>query len=193
MGEVLIGGEPSRPADPAEAIADGVALVPENRLRDGALSHMTVAENLSLSTIGRYWRGGRLRRADERARIAEMMAEFNVQPPDPDRLMGRFSGGNQQKAILAKWIETGPRVLLLDEPVQGVDVGSKSEIYEIIERLAEERGMTVLLASSDFEDLHAVCHRVLVLRAGRLVGELVGAEKTVDRMIELAYLNQEAA
>jgi ABC-type sugar transport system ATPase subunit len=192
-GEVLVDGRPSRPLSPGEGIADGFALVPEDRLREGALSHMSVAENMSLSTVGRYWRGGRLRRGEEKTRIAGMMREFNIQPADPDRLMGRFSGGNQQKAILAKWIETDPRVLLLDEPVQGVDVGSKSEIYELIERLAEQRGMTVLVASSDFEDLHAVCHRVLVLRAGQVVGDLAGPENTVDRMLELAYLNQEAA
>ncbi len=192
-GEVTIEGRASRPASPAQGIRDGVALVPEDRLRQAALAHMTIAENMSLPTIGRYWRGGRLRRGQERERVAAMMREFNIQPPDPDRLMGRFSGGNQQKAILAKWIETRPKVLLLDEPVQGVDVGSKSEIYDLIERLAQDRGTTVMLTSSDFEDLHAVCNRVLVLRAGQLVAELAGAEKTVDRMLEHAYLREQAA
>ncbi len=167
--------------------------MPEDRLSAGALTHMSVAENMSLPTVMRHWRGGRLRRGEERARVEELMRRFNIQPPDPDRLMGRLSGGNQQKAILAKWIETDPRVLLLDEPVQGVDVGSKGEIYELIERLAEERGMTVLVASSDFDDLQAVCHRVLVLRAGILVGDLSESDKSADRMLELAYIEQGAA
>jgi len=192
-GSVLIDGQPSSPRKPADGIRQGIAMVPEDRLRQGALGHLTVAENMSMPTIGRYWRNGRLRRREERARVMEMMHEFNIQPPEPDRLMGRFSGGNQQKAILAKWIETDPKVLLLDEPVQGVDLGSKSEIYTTIERLAEGRGMTSLIVSSDFEDLQAVCHRVLVLRGGMLVAELTGAEKTVDRMLDLAYIGEEAA
>ena len=86
-----------------------------------------------------------------------------------------------------------PTILLLDEPVQGVDVGSKSEIYKLIERLVESRGTTVVMTSSDFEDLNAVCHRVLVLREGRIAAELTGANKTVEHMIEHAYLATEAA
>jgi ribose transport system ATP-binding protein len=192
-GMVTIDGRPSSPASPAQGIKDGFALVPEDRLNQAVLGHMTMAENVSMPTITRYWRRGRLQRAQERERVVTMMREFNIQPPDPDRVIARFSGGNQQKAILAKWIETSPKVLLLDEPVQGVDVGTKSEIYELIERMAAERGTTVLIASSDFDDLHAVCHRVLVLRAGRAVADLADADKTVDRMLEHAYLAGAAA
>jgi len=192
-GTVTVKGQEVHLRSAGEGIRAGIALVPENRIEHGVLARMTMAENLSLPTVSRYWRGGRLRRGDERARIMEMIREFNVQPPEPDRLMGRFSGGNQQKGILAKWIETDPTVLLLDEPVQGVDVGSKREIYQLIERLVETRGTTVVMTSSDFEDLHAVCHRVLVLREGRIAAELTGANKTVENMIEHAYLAAEAA
>jgi ABC-type sugar transport system ATPase subunit len=102
--------------------------------------------------------------------------------------MGRLSGGNQQKGVLAKWIEISPTILLLDEPAQGVDVGSKSDIYHLIEQWVAEHGSTVIMVSSDFEDLNALCHRVLVLRDGQLVAELENESKTVDRMVELAYL-----
>ena len=192
-GTVSVDGQEVHLRSAGEGIRAGFALVPENRIEHGVLARMTMAENLSLPTVRRYWKGGRLRRGDERARILEMIREFNVQPPEPDRLMGRFSGGNQQKGILAKWIETDPTVLLLDEPVQGVDVGSKREIYQLIERLVETRGTTVVMTSSDFEDLHAVCHRVLVLREGRIAAELTGANNTVENMIEHAYLAAEAA
>ena len=192
-GTVTVDGQELRLRSAGDGIRAGMALVPENRIEHGVLARMTMAENLSLPTVGRYWKGGRLRRGDERARVLEMISEFNVQPPEPDRLMGRFSGGNQQKGILAKWIETDPTVLLLDEPVQGVDVGSKSEIYQLIERLVESRGTTVVMTSSDFEDLNAVCHRVLVLREGRIAAELTGTNKTVEHMIEHAYLVAEAA
>jgi ABC-type sugar transport system ATPase subunit len=173
-----------------DAIRAGLALVPEDRLNCGALGRMTVAENLSLPTVERYFRRGRLRRRAERERVMALIQEFDVQPPDPNRLMARLSGGNQQKAILAKWIETDPDVLLLDEPVQGVDVGSKAEIWRIVERLVEDRGTTVLVTSSDFEDLQGICHRVLVLQGGRVVADLAGEDKTVEHMIEQAYLTE---
>jgi ribose transport system ATP-binding protein len=192
-GEVDLHGAPVDFATTRAGIRAGMALVPEDRLNQGALGGMTVAENISLPTVGRYFRQGVLRRGAERERTAGLIGEFNVQPPDPNRLMGRLSGGNQQKAILAKWIETDPEVLLLDEPVQGVDVGSKSEIWKIIEALVEERGTTVILTSSDFEDLQAICHRVLVLRDGAVVAELAAAQNTVEHITNHAYLAEAAS
>ncbi len=192
-GVIELDGRPVRFASSRSAIDAGMALVPEDRLHFGALGHLTVAENLSLPTVGRYFRRGWLQRRGERARVRQLIDEFHVQPPDPDRLMCRLSGGNQQKAILAKWIETGPTVLLLDEPVQGVDVGSKTEIWALIEHLVATRGTTVLVTSSDFDDLQGICHRVLVLRDGRIVADLADGRKTVECMIEHAYLTGAAA
>jgi ABC-type sugar transport system ATPase subunit len=191
-GEVRLHGRPVRLRSPASGIAAGVALVPEDRIRHGIVGTMSVGENVTLATLSTYWRRGRLRRRAERARVGELIDRYDVRPRDPAQLMVRLSGGNQQKGVLAKWLETEPTLLLLDEPVQGVDVGSKSDIYHLLESWVERTGATVVMVSSDFEDLRAVCHRVLVMRAGRIVGDLEGSRKTLDRMLELAYLSDAA-
>lgn len=187
-GEVVLRDRPVRFSSPADGITAGVALVPEDRMRQGIFGAMSVSENVTLPTLSKYWRRGRLQGREERGRVDELIRRFDIRPGNPLQTMARLSGGNQQKGVLAKWLETAPALLLLDEPVQGVDVGSKSEIYHLLESWVESTSATVVVASSDFEDLRAVCHRVLVMREGRVVAELEGAQKTVDRMVELAYL-----
>ncbi len=191
-GEVCLGGTSVRFGSPSAGIAAGVALVPEDRIRQGIFGGMSVAENVTVPTLGRYWKWGRLRARRERARVEELIGLFDIRPADAAQLMARLSGGNQQKGVLAKWLETEPRLLLLDEPVQGVDVGAKAEIYHLIERWVERTSATVVIVSADFEDLRAICHRVLVMREGQVVADLEGAHKTVDRMTELAYLSEAA-
>ena len=115
------------------------------------------------------------------------MGEFDVRPNDPSLPYGALSGGNQQKALLAKWLQTEPRLLLLDEPTQGVDVGARQQIFELIRAAAEERGMFVVCASSDYEQLAAICDRVIVFGRGRVFRELVGAELTKERITEQCY------
>jgi len=115
------------------------------------------------------------------------MGEFDVRPNDPSLPYGALSGGNQQKALLAKWFQTEPRLLLLDEPTQGVDVGARQQIYELIRGAAEERGMYVVCASSDYEQLATICDRVIVFGRGRVWRQLVGAELTKDRIVEQCY------
>jgi ribose transport system ATP-binding protein len=118
---------------------------------------------------------------------AALMREFDVRPGDPSMPYGALSGGNQQKALLAKWFQTEPRLLLLDEPTQGVDVGARQQIFELIRRAAEERGMCVICASSDYEQLAAICDRVIVFGRGRVYRELTGAELTKERIVEQCY------
>lgn len=185
-GTIEVGGLSHRFACPADAIAVGVAHVPEDRLRQGAIGSLSVGDNISLLTLERFFRRGRLRRRVEHARSTELVGEFNVRPGNVSAPMKRLSGGNQQKAILAKWIEIGPRVLLLDEPSQGIDIAAKSDIYHQIERWVKQTSSAVLVVSSDLDDLRALCHRVLVLRDGQVVAELEGAEKSVHRMAELS-------
>ena len=115
------------------------------------------------------------------------MREFDVRPNDPSLPYGALSGGNQQKALLAKWFQTEPRLLLLDEPTQGVDVGARQQIFGLIRTAVEERGMHVLCASSDYEQLAAICDRVIVFGRGRVWRELVGDELTKERIIEQCY------
>jgi ribose transport system ATP-binding protein len=172
---------------PAGAVAVGLALIPADRKTDGSVQSLPVVENVALSVLDRYWSRVVLDRRRMRRETGQLMREFDVRPDDPSLPYGALSGGNQQKALLAKWFQTEPRLLLLDEPTQGVDVGARQQIYEQIRTAAQERGMHVLCASSDYEQLASLCDRVVVFGRGRVWRELVGAEVTKDRIIEQSY------
>jgi ribose transport system ATP-binding protein len=167
-------------------LREGVVLVPANRQRDGVWLDATAIENASLPVLGRYFRRGVLRKREEAADTAAIMRRFDVRPPLPDRPVSAFSGGNQQKIVLGKWLQRDPRVLLLHEPTQGVDAGAKKEILEIVKGVAAA-GAAVVIASAEYEQLASVCHRVLVLRDGRVESELAGADVTEDRILELCH------
>jgi ribose transport system ATP-binding protein len=151
-----------------------------------------VRENVTLPTIRRYFARGRLHLRRERTHVAEVLRRFKVLPSSPGRPLGTLSGGNQQKALLAKWFELEPRVLLLHEPTQGVDVGAKQAIFQLVSDVAA-RGVAVVLASAEYEDLSRLCHRVIVFRNGRAAAELQGALLTEDRIVEQCMLSQAAA
>lgn len=172
IAELEVGGKKLRRTTPRRAIDAGMALVPSNRHRDGAVMSMTVRENLTLPEMGslRTWRGSINPRA-ERAQAAGWVKTLELRPPLPDRELRLFSGGNQQKVVLAKWLRNKPRVLLLDEPTQGVDVGAKAGIYELIAQAAAE-GAAVVICSSDDKELATCCDRVLVMRDGRVAAEI---------------------
>jgi ribose transport system ATP-binding protein len=189
-GRMTLAGQPFAPSGSAEGLRRGVCLVPQDRLGQGGVGRMTVAENITLPTLKEFWRAGRLDKRAERRAVVGLMERFNVRPRNPDAIFGTLSGGNQQKAILARALRQKPRLLILDEPVQGIDIGSKVEIYALIERVAAQ-GMTVLLINSDFQDLSRLCHRVLVLHNGEIEYELSGADLTSDRITELVYLRKE--
>ena len=172
---------------PAGAIEAGLALIPADRKTDGSVASLPVDENVALSVLDRYFNGVVLDRRRMRRETGKLMREFDVRPNDPSMPYGALSGGNQQKALLAKWFQTEPRLLLLDEPTQGVDVGARQQIYELIRTAAKERGMHVLCASSDYEQLASLCDRVLVFGRGRVWRELVGADVTKERIIEQSY------
>jgi ribose transport system ATP-binding protein len=172
---------------PTAAIDAGLALIPADRKTDGSVGSLPIVENMALSVLDRYFNGVSLERRRMRRETAALMGEFDVRPNDPSLPYGAFSGGNQQKALLAKWFQTEPRLLLLDEPTQGVDVGARQQIYGIIRAAVEERGMHVLCASSDYEQLALLCDRVIVFGRGRVWRELVGADVTKERIIEQSY------
>jgi ribose transport system ATP-binding protein len=171
---------------PGKAIDLGMAFLPANRLGDGSLQSATVIENVTLATLGSYFRTGLLRHGPERRRTNELLREFDVRPPDPDRVISTLSGGNQQKVLVAKWFETKPEALILHEPTQGVDVGARAAIFKRI-RDAAAGGAAVLLASSEYEDLPHLCDRVIVFRGGRAVSELHGASLTHERVVEQSF------
>lgn len=187
-GEVELpsGRRPLRRWKPHDAIAAGVVLVPADRLRDSVVAGATVRENLTIPWIGRFFRRGVFRIRRERAETRGVLRAFDVRPPEGDRLLGTLSGGNQQKLVVARWFETKPRVLLLHEPTQGVDVGARREIYRRL-REAASQGLAVLLASGEFEDLAYLCDRVLIFRDGRVVATLEGEELTYERIVERSF------
>jgi len=187
-GTVTLAGEAVPAADltPAAAIRAGVALLPGDRTRASGVPDMRVLENVSLPALRGVFRGGRLRHREERRGVQAVLDRFGVDPPDPTRLLGQLSGGNQQKALLGKWLQLQPRVLLLHEPAQGVDVLAKRDLFARIEAAAET-GAAVLIASAEDEDLVHLCHRVLVLHGGRVAGQIGRAELTEERIADLAY------
>jgi ribose transport system ATP-binding protein len=168
---------------PRRAISLGIGLLPGNRLRDGGVLAATGTENMTLATLEDYFVGGLLRRRRERAAVAEAMGRFDVRPPEPQRPFGTFSGGNQQKILVAKWFATEPKLLLLHEPSQGVDVGAKRQIFRHI-RDAAAAGTAFLIASVEYEDLAHLCDRVFVFRHGRAISELSGPDLTQERIAE---------
>lgn len=169
-------------ATPRDSLRAGVALVPADRKGIGLDPEDRLADHVVLPRLGPFQKRTHLQQRALRADAAEWVERLDVQPPLLDRRLGKFSGGNQQKAVLARWLRTEPRVLLLDEPTQGVDVGAKAAIYQQIAEAARE-GMAVLIASSDAEELVHLCDRVIVLRAGMVSAELAGANLTEERLV----------
>jgi ribose transport system ATP-binding protein len=171
---------------PQSAIKQGIAFLPANRLGDGSLQTATVKENATLAKLDEFFIRGFLRLGREHDTVQRILDEYDVRPPDPERTFSTLSGGNQQKVLLAKWFETQPRVLLLHEPTQGVDVGARAQIFRRI-RDAAAAGAAILLATSEYEDLPFLCDRVLVFRGGRVVAELHGAALTTERIVEQSF------
>ncbi|GAA3598215.1 sugar ABC transporter ATP-binding protein [Kribbella ginsengisoli] len=187
-GQISVGDktEQAKTLTPRKAIQLGVVLVPADRTRDAVLGSATATENLTLPTLRRYFRRGRLRRHDEQQRTRQLCDTFEVKPADPGKPMNEFSGGNQQKLILAKWMETEPSVLVLHEPTHGVDVGSRKALFGQILEIAR-KGVGVVLCSTEHEDLVHLCDRLIILRRGRKVAELSGQDIGHEQVLELIY------
>lgn len=184
-GEIWIDGEERRIGTPPEAMAAGLAYVPEDRQADAAFPDLSVGENLSLTVIPDYWHRGMLNRRRERRDALGLFDSFLITAESERAPLRSLSGGNQQKVILARWLRRQPRILLLDEPTQGVDVGARAEIYELV-HAAVAAGSAALIASSDFEELARVCDRVVVLCKGVAVAELEGEGLDADRIARVA-------
>jgi ribose transport system ATP-binding protein len=174
---------------PAEAMRAGIILLPGNRLEQGAAGEATVMENVTLPTLRRYYKRGLLRTREEKRRARQLLRRFGVTPADPTLGFLRLSGGNQQKALIAKWFETQPKVMLLDEPTRGVDVGARKEIFRHIKD-ASENGKVILIASAEYEDLAHLCDRVVVFRNGHAVVELAKGDLTKERIVEQCFLDE---
>ncbi|WP_406341601.1 sugar ABC transporter ATP-binding protein [Streptomyces sp. NBC_00648] len=183
-GRVLVDGRPLRPGSVRAAVRAGIGLAPEERKAQALLMLESVTRNVSVSSLSRFSRAGWLDRRAERAAAREATRELSLRPDDPDARIRTLSGGNQQKAVLARWLLRGCRVLLLDEPTRGVDVGARAELYAVIRRLADE-GLAVLLVSSEVPEVLGLADRVLVLREGRVVHRARAAELDEHRVLDL--------
>lgn len=185
-GEVRVAGQLLPARHPDQAVAAGLALVPEDRKTLGVFLEESVQWNVALTTLARDAKAGIFVNEQAGFTLTEDLGQqLRIKAASPDTLVGTLSGGNQQKVVLGKWLALAPKVLLLDEPTRGIDVGAKAEIYQLMEKLTAE-GMAVLFASSEMEEVLAMSDRVLVMHEGRLSGELSRAEATEESIMELA-------
>jgi rhamnose transport system ATP-binding protein len=184
-GAILIRGTPVVLGSPQAAIRAGIGYVPEDRRQHGVVLEMSVAANTSLASLAAVSRGGLIDAAAERRAARGYVDDLRIKAASIDADVGSLSGGNQQKVALARWLETNPSVLILDEPTQGVDVGSKAEIHELMGRLAE-RGVAIVMISSEMPEILGMSDRIAVMQAGRLAGTLARGECTQDAILALA-------
>ena len=184
-GDVSVAGQSGLPQSPRESLSRGLALVPEDRKGQGLVLDMAVKENISLASLRRDSKGPFLNTSKEEELVAEMTSALSVKTPGSWQLARFLSGGNQQKIVLAKWLALKPKVLLLDEPTRGIDIGAKEEIYLLMEKFARE-GMAVLFVSSEMEEIMGMADRTLVMHEGRITGELAREDFSEEAIMELA-------
>ncbi|MCW2952995.1 MAG: transporter related protein [Conexibacter sp.] len=193
-GSIEVDGVPLAPRRPSDAIDAGVAYVPEDRLGQGVFPGMSVLENLSAGFVADYARHGHVGEARERVAAVEAIERYMIRTPSSLAPITTLSGGNQQKVVLARWLRRNPRVLLLDEPTQGVDVGARAELWHLIQTAALA-GAAALVVSSDLEELVQFCGRILLLRDGTVCGDVdvIGSGLDADRLNHLLHAETVAA
>ncbi|MDF1811187.1 MAG: sugar ABC transporter ATP-binding protein, partial [Verrucomicrobiales bacterium] len=191
-GQIEIGGQLVSINSPRDAIAAGLALVPEDRKAQGLILDMEVGENLSLASIERDAKYG-FRNPEKEDEIAkEMIERMRVKTPSANQIVRFLSGGNQQKVVLGKWLAMAPKILFLDEPTRGIDIGAKQEIYSLIEELSD-RGVAILFVSSEMEEILGMSDRALVMHEGQITGALQRSELSEEAIMQLATGNAVAA
>jgi rhamnose transport system ATP-binding protein len=184
-GEILLRGKPVRISSPAKAIELGIAYVPEDRRQHGVVLEMPIAENISLAGLGKIARNSIIDRTAEHDLAQSYIGQLRIKTSGVDAETAALSGGNQQKVALARWLATNPAVLILDEPTQGVDIGSKSEIHQLMVDLAE-RGMAIIMISSELPEILGMSDRIAVMHAGTIRGTLTREEATPQKILALA-------
>ncbi|WP_338759949.1 sugar ABC transporter ATP-binding protein [Massilia sp. METH4] len=190
-GTVEVDGEAVTIREPADAIRLGIAYVPEDRKGQGLFLQQSLLANVTMNVLGAHARCGVLRQGALLRVTRDAIARLSARGAGPEGIIGGLSGGNQQKLLLARWLAINPRVLILDEPTRGVDIGAKHEIYRIIHELADA-GVAVLCISSELAEIIGICDRVLVMREGAMAGELRGERITQENIMALATLAQAA-
>jgi len=185
-GSMVIGGKPLNPRSCRDAIGAGISLVPEDRKQHGLVLEMCVRENIGLASLGRNaHRFGWLNDRRESSDTAQMIEKLGIKTPSPGQIVEFLSGGNQQKVVIGRWLAMGPRLLLMDEPTRGIDVGAKQEIYQLMELLAEQ-GVAILFVSSEMEEILGMSDRALVMHEGRITGQLQREQLSEEAIMRLA-------
>ena len=184
-GEVLVDGQPVTIHSPRDAIRCGIGLVPEDRKAQALILGLAVRENVTLAGLRSLARYGFIRLGAERRRVREFVDALRIRTPSVDQKVVNLSGGNQQKVVIAKWLSLQPKILIMDEPTRGVDVGAKAEVHHLMSRLAQ-RGVAILMISSELPEILGMSDRILVMRQGRIAGELSRAEATQEGIMALA-------
>ena len=179
-GALLMDGKPLNVSDPSVAVKNGIALVPEDRKHEGLIAKRSIGDNISVSALKRYTKAGVIHYGSAHADVAKMIDYMHIICTGHDHIVTALSGGNQQKVVMGRWLNVRPKVLILDQPTRGVDVGAKAEIYELINQLAEE-GTSILLITDEMEELLNLCDRLLVMRRGKIINEFNNGSRTLTK------------
>jgi ribose transport system ATP-binding protein len=191
-GRLELEGKPVVFRSAEKAQKSGIALIPEDRREQGLVLEHSVSDNLTLPVLDRIMAGALVNTRKARELTRKLVGEYSIKVADPDRPVSQLSGGNQQKVVIAKWVNTGPRVLVMDEPTAGVDIGTKTEILEMIRGFAS-RGNAVIFISSELPELLAVSDRVVVFREGRTTREIPRADISSEEQLQLMIQGEAAA
>ncbi|MER8863191.1 sugar ABC transporter ATP-binding protein [Mesorhizobium sp. M0751] len=189
-GTIMLDGKPIAPASPADAIELGIGLVPEDRKHQAIFAALAILTNFSVAALDRYSNAaGFMAERREREALVNYRKTLSIRMASPEQAIEGLSGGNQQKVILARWLARDPKVLIVDEPTRGVDVGAKAEVHQILVELAA-RGIAIMMISSELPEVLAVSDRIMTMRRGRITGEMPGIEATEEKLMELMALDQ---
>lgn len=186
-GQILLKGQVVKFSNPGQAIQSGLALVPEDRKQQGLFTALSVRVNITISTLSRIAKLGILHRKSENKIVEDAQKQLSIVMASPNQEAQYLSGGNQQKVVLAKWLETNPTIIILDEPTRGVDVGAKFEIYKLMRQL-NDRGIAILMISSELSEVLGMSDRIVVMNDGKIAGQLSHEHATEAKIIELATL-----
>lgn len=190
-GEVYLEGKKIVNHSPKDAVDNGIVLVPEDRKLQGILSNLSVSGNINISLLDKNSNSfGVIDSKKERTEVNKGIDDFKIKTPSPDKKIVELSGGNQQKCIVARWIATNPKILILDEPTKGIDVGAKSEFYNMICEFAKE-GLGVILISSELPEVIGLSDRIIVMKSLKIVGEVTREEATEDKLLSLGMIGDE--
>ncbi len=187
-GKIFVGGKETAVGSPEEAMACGIGLVPEDRKRHGLVLEMSSSANISLAVLEKLSRWGWISSSQESLLAEKYFIRMKVKAPSPSTPAVSLSGGNQQKLVMAKWLASNSRILIVDEPTRGVDVGAKAEIHRLLDELAEE-GCAILLISSELEELLKLADRILVMREGRMNGEFRKCQVDQEKLLKAMTRN----